>query len=60
MSGATNESSPMKAVIAGERCIGHLLKRGREGVEAFDADTKSLGTFPTDKAAVAELLRALR
>jgi hypothetical protein len=41
------------AVYAGDpfHCVGHLLSRGRDGFEAFDADTRSLGTFPDMKAA---------
>jgi hypothetical protein len=34
------------------RChIGFLLLRGRAGVEAFDADDRSLGLFPDMKTA---------
>jgi hypothetical protein len=39
------------SVYSGQHCIGHLLPRGKAGVEAFDADDHSLGTFPTQKAA---------
>ena len=35
----------------GTRCVGFLLNRGRRGFEAFDADTRSLGIFPDQKAA---------
>ena len=35
------------AVYADQHCIGHLIGRGRHGLEAFDADDKSLGMFPT-------------
>jgi hypothetical protein len=43
----------MFAVYDGRTCIGHLLLRGRHGVEAFDVDDHSLGVYPDTKAAVA-------
>jgi hypothetical protein len=39
-------ATPMVPVIAGTACVGFLLRRGREGVEAFDRDERSLGIFP--------------
>jgi hypothetical protein len=36
----------MVPIIAGQVCVGFLIKRGREGVEAFDWDERSLGLFP--------------
>ena len=41
------------AVYDGEplRCIGFILPRGKSNVEAFDADDRSLGLFPTQRAA---------
>jgi hypothetical protein len=39
------------SIYAGQRCLGHLLPRGRQGVEAFDADDRSLGIFPDQKSA---------
>jgi len=44
-----------QAVYDGQRCIGHLLSRGRLGVEAFDADDRSLGIFPTTQEAAAAI-----
>jgi hypothetical protein len=35
----------MVPVIAGATCVGFLLKRGCEGVEAFDHNERSLGVF---------------
>jgi hypothetical protein len=51
---------PMKAlsVYVGAQCIGFLLSRGRQGVEAFDAETRSLGLFPDQKRAAAAVSRA--
>ena len=40
------------AVYSGRECRGHILSRGRTGVEAFDADDKSLGVFPNQAAAI--------
>jgi hypothetical protein len=38
------------------RChIGFLLLRGKAGVEAFDADDRSLGLFPDTKTAAAAI-----
>lgn len=45
------DASPMISVYSGQRCIGFLLRCGREGVEAFDADCISLGKFATAKEA---------
>jgi hypothetical protein len=42
---------PWSAVYDGQRCIGHVLSRGKLGVEAFDAGDVSLGIFPNMKAA---------
>jgi hypothetical protein len=39
------------AVYDGGRCIGFLMARGKQGVEGFNIDTKSLGIFPDQKAA---------
>ena len=39
------------AVYDGRTCLGFLLPRGKQGVEAFDHDDKSLGIFPTQKSA---------
>jgi hypothetical protein len=36
---------------AGTVCVGFLVLRGRSGIEAFDANTRSLGLFPNQKAA---------
>jgi hypothetical protein len=50
---ATSTQSTCLSVFNGSRCIGHLLLRGRQGVEAFDADARSLGVFPDPKSAAA-------
>jgi hypothetical protein len=35
------------AIYDGRTCIGHAIARGRHGVEAYDVDDKSIGTFVT-------------
>jgi hypothetical protein len=44
------------SVYDGTHCLGHLLGRGKTGWEAFDADDKSLGIYPTQKEAAAVLM----
>jgi hypothetical protein len=39
------------SVYDGQLCLGHLLPRGKAGVEAYDRADRSLGIFPTQKAA---------
>ena len=41
----------MLSVYDGQRCLGHIIARGKRGFEAFDADDCSLGTFPTEHEA---------
>jgi hypothetical protein len=37
----------MLSVYSGRKCVGFLLERGKTGVEAFDAEQRSLGVFTT-------------
>jgi hypothetical protein len=46
------------SVYDGQICIGHLLARGKSGFEAFGADDKSLGTYRTQKEAIAAVTEA--
>lgn len=48
---AIPQHQTLQAVTSGRTCIGHLLSRGKAGVEAFDAAGHSLGLFPTTKTA---------
>jgi hypothetical protein len=41
----------MLSVYDGQRCLGHVIKRGKRGFEAFDADDNRLGVFPSDHEA---------
>jgi hypothetical protein len=52
--------SALVPIISGKRCIGFLPRRGREGVEAFDADERSLGCFPDPITAAAAVEAAAR
>jgi hypothetical protein len=55
--GARMSDAPITSVYAGQVCIGFILDRGTVGFEAFSADEKSLGLFPTQHEAAAALLR---
>jgi hypothetical protein len=39
----------------GTMCHGHVIWRGRLGIEAFNVDDRSIGLFPTIKDATAAL-----
>jgi hypothetical protein len=39
------------SVFDGRRCAGFIINRGRAGFDAFTADEKLIGTYPTQKAA---------
>ena len=41
----------MLSVYDGQRCLGHIIVRGKRGFEAFDADDNSLGVFLSDHEA---------
>jgi hypothetical protein len=45
------------AVYAEGRCIGHVVSRGRDGIEAFDRDDQSIGLYPTNDEAARALWR---
>jgi hypothetical protein len=45
------------AVYSGKICLGFVLTRGAAGFEAFSADEKSLGLFPTQREAAAAIMR---
>jgi len=48
----------MANVLDDGRYLGVVFARGKSGVEAFDADERSLGLFPTAKQAANALLIA--
>jgi hypothetical protein len=41
-----NPEPEMVCVFDDRRCIGHVLRRGPRGYEAFDSHDVSLGTYP--------------
>jgi hypothetical protein len=49
--------TPMVSVYSGQCCIGFVINRGTAGFEAFNADEKSLGLFPTQREAAAAIMR---
>jgi hypothetical protein len=44
-------AAPMVSVYDGQTARGFILNRGRAGFEAFTADERSLGLFPTQREA---------
>jgi hypothetical protein len=45
------------SVYSGQCCLGFVINRGAAGFEAFSADEKSLGLFPTQREAAAAIMR---
>ena len=52
-------SAHLAYVYDGRRSIGHLLARGRAGIEAFDVRDRSLGIYPDQRAAADAITVAL-
>jgi hypothetical protein len=42
---------PLSYVYDGRQCLGHILRRGCRGYEAFDRDDKSIGIFSSQQQA---------
>jgi hypothetical protein len=53
-------TTPLVPVMDGQTCIGHLLRRGPAGVEAFNKTDASLGLFPNDREAASAVWRRAR
>jgi len=53
---ANSSEPPTVAVYDAQRCLGHVLARGKAGFEAFDGDDHSLGIFPTQREAAAAIM----
>jgi hypothetical protein len=49
--------APIATVYSGQCCIGFVINRGATGFEAFSADEKSLGLFPSPHEAAAAIMR---
>ena len=52
---ASSTQSTCPSVFGGSRCISHLLLRGRQGVESFDGDERSIGFFLDRQSAAAAI-----
>lgn len=50
--------TPLISVLINDRCIGYLIRRGRDGFEAFDSDDRSLGMFADEREAIAAVMRS--
>ena len=46
-----NVTTPMVSVYDGRDCLGFILARGKLGFEAFDAQERSAGIYPTQREA---------
>jgi hypothetical protein len=46
-------TTPLLSVYDGRQLLGFLLPRGKQGVEAFSADDRSLGVYPDQRSAAA-------
>jgi hypothetical protein len=46
----------MLCVYDGQRCIGHIIARGKTSFEAFDQRDESIGIFPSMKLAAAAVI----
>ena len=49
-------ATPLISIMHNNRCIGFMLRRGRQGIEVFTRETESIGCFPTEREAIAALL----
>jgi hypothetical protein len=55
MPNETAEPLRLVSVMNGSSCAGFLIRLGPCGVEAFDQDEKSLGSFPNTRSAMAAI-----
>jgi hypothetical protein len=51
-------ATPLTLVMHNDHCLGFLLCRGRNGIEAFDRDEHSLGVFADERAAVTAIFKS--
>jgi hypothetical protein len=49
----------MLAIYDGQRCLGFVMPRGREGIVAYDSNDRLLGFFP-DQASAANAVEEAR
>jgi hypothetical protein len=50
----------MLSAYNGQHCVGHLIRRGKFGVEAFFLDDRSIGVFASQYEAIQALIAAIR
>jgi hypothetical protein len=50
-----NPEPAMVSVVDDRRCVGHVLRRGPRGYEAFDSHDVSLGVYPSKAEAAGAL-----
>jgi hypothetical protein len=55
----TAPATPLTSVMHDGRCIGFILCRGRQGVEAYDRDQRSVGVFADEHAAVTAIVKSV-
>jgi hypothetical protein len=55
-----DEGAGLLCVYDGQICIGFLMRRGREGVAAYDSDNHLIGLFPDQTSAAAAIERGRR
>jgi hypothetical protein len=56
MSAAGRVQTSMLSVYDGQRCVGFVMNRGRQGFEAIGKDEQSLGHFDNKQEAIVRVL----
>jgi hypothetical protein len=56
MSAAGRAQTSLLTVYDGQRCVGFVMNRGKQGYEAIDAHEQSLGYFPHQQEAIIAVL----
>ena len=51
-------ASPITSIMAGNRCVGFVMRRGAAGHEAFD-ECRSLGMYASQPEAIAAVAAAV-
>ena len=57
---STTPEAQFQAVYFGQACLGHILTRGKQGVEAFDLADRSIGMFGDVGAAATAVVAAAK
>jgi hypothetical protein len=48
---AQDRTPGMLSIYVGRQCVGHVIRRGKLGVEAYDIDGNSIGMFACERDA---------